>query len=241
MELTEGHLLGGKVVYAQPRTGFRSGIEPVLLAASVPARPGERVLEAGTGAGAALLCLAARLPGIGLAGVERDLALASLAAANAMRNGFWPRLQVVAGDAAALPFHRHAFDHAISNPPYHPDAGSPSPDPLRARAKQASPTLLDAWAGSLAASIRPQGTLTFILPAAHLSLGIGALSGAGCGSITLVPLWKRRGQPARLLLLRGIRGGRGAARVLSGLVLHAGNGFTPEAEAILRRGERLDG
>ena len=54
MEVTQGHLLGGRVRYAQPRSGFRSGIEPVLLAAAVPARPGERVLEAGSGAGAAL-------------------------------------------------------------------------------------------------------------------------------------------------------------------------------------------
>ncbi|HLB98700.1 MAG TPA: SAM-dependent methyltransferase, partial [Acetobacteraceae bacterium] len=61
MKLTEGHLLGGRVRYAQPREGFRSGIEPVMLAAAVPARTGERVLEAGSGAGAALLCLAARV------------------------------------------------------------------------------------------------------------------------------------------------------------------------------------
>jgi tRNA1Val (adenine37-N6)-methyltransferase len=53
MVTTEGHLLGGRIRYRQPDTGFRSGLEPVLLAASVPARPGEHVLEAGTGAGAA--------------------------------------------------------------------------------------------------------------------------------------------------------------------------------------------
>ena len=61
---TDGHLLGGRVSYAQPREGFRSGIEPVLLAAAIPARPGEHVLEGGSGAGAALLCLAARVPGL---------------------------------------------------------------------------------------------------------------------------------------------------------------------------------
>src|SRR5277367_7136876 len=82
MELTEGHLLGGRVRYAQPRDGFRSGIEPVLLAAAVPARAGERVLEVGSGAGAALLCLAARVSGVVGLGLERDAALAALAADN---------------------------------------------------------------------------------------------------------------------------------------------------------------
>ena len=70
MDVTEGHLLGGRVRYAQPRVGYRTGIEPVLLAAAVAARAGERVLEAGCGAGAGLLCLAARVPGITGLGVE---------------------------------------------------------------------------------------------------------------------------------------------------------------------------
>ncbi|MCX7381847.1 MAG: SAM-dependent methyltransferase, partial [Alphaproteobacteria bacterium] len=65
------HLLGGRVVHSQPELGHRTGVEPVLLAAFVPARPGERVLEGGSGAGAGLLCLAARVAVSGL-GVEID-------------------------------------------------------------------------------------------------------------------------------------------------------------------------
>ena len=44
-EITEGTLLGGRLRYNQPKLGFRSGIEPVFLAAMVPARAGERVLK----------------------------------------------------------------------------------------------------------------------------------------------------------------------------------------------------
>src|SRR5712671_2631554 len=88
MATTEGHLLGGRLVYRQPVSGFRSGIEPILLAASIPARAGEHVLEAGTGAGAALLCLTARVPGVHATGVEMDMTMAELAAANAKANGF---------------------------------------------------------------------------------------------------------------------------------------------------------
>ncbi len=101
LEVTQGHLLGGRVRYAQPRSGFRSGIEPVLLAAAIPARPGERVLEAGSGAGAALLCLAARVAGISGLGVERDPALVEIAASNAAANG-WGELAFLAADIADL-------------------------------------------------------------------------------------------------------------------------------------------
>ncbi len=115
MQTTAGTLLGGRVRYAQPARGFRSGIEPVLLAASVPARPGEIVLEGGSGAGAALLCLAMRVPGLRGVGIERDPALAALAQANAGANAV-PGVEVVAGDVLALPV-RGPFDHAFANPP----------------------------------------------------------------------------------------------------------------------------
>ncbi len=80
---TQYHLLGGRVSYIQPAEGFRAGIEPILLAAAVPARSGERVLEAGSGAGAALLCLAARVPGVLGFGVEQEARLVLLAIDNA--------------------------------------------------------------------------------------------------------------------------------------------------------------
>ena len=85
-----------------PGAGFRSGIEPVLLAAAIPARPGARVLEGGSGAGAALLCLAARVPGVHGLGIEQDPALVALARQNAAANG-WPDLRFMAADIASLP------------------------------------------------------------------------------------------------------------------------------------------
>ena len=128
MELTEGTLLGGRVRYAQPLEGYRTGIEPVFLAAAVPARAGEVVLEAGTGAGAGLLCLAARVPGVMGVGVERDAGMAALCRGNLRANGL--EFRVETGDVArAGQF--GPFDHAFGNPPWHDPAGTRSPDSLR--------------------------------------------------------------------------------------------------------------
>ena len=59
---TEDRLLGGRIRLRQPATGYRVAIDPVFLAASVPAEPHQLVLDVGCGAGAAMLCLAARVP-----------------------------------------------------------------------------------------------------------------------------------------------------------------------------------
>ncbi|MBF0393554.1 MAG: methyltransferase, partial [Alphaproteobacteria bacterium] len=62
MTFTDDTLLDGRVRLRQPTHGYRAAIDPVFLAAAVPAGAGQRVLDAGCGAGAALLCLCARVP-----------------------------------------------------------------------------------------------------------------------------------------------------------------------------------
>jgi tRNA1Val (adenine37-N6)-methyltransferase len=238
MEVTDGHLLNGRVRYAQPADGFRSGIEPVLLAASVPARAGEHMLEAGTGAGAALLCLMARVPGISGLGVERDPELAALAARNAAANG-WAGLTFRAGDIADLA-EAGLFHHACANPPYHAGGGTGSPDARRDSARRAAPELFGVWAVAMAHSLRHRGTLTWIVAAAVVPVCLAAMDKAGCAPACLLPLWPRAGTAAKLVLLRGIKGGRVPFRVAGGLVLHdRSGGFTPEADAILRDGQAL--
>ena len=239
MRVTEGHLLNGQVRYAQPAEGFRSGIEPVLLAASVLARPGERVLEAGSGAGAALLCLAARVPGLTGVGLERDADLAAIAAHNAAANR-QDGLTFVAADITQPPA-CGVFDHAMANPPYHAAGGTASPDPRRDRARRAPTALFALWAAAMGRQLRRRGTLTWIVTAAAAPGCMAALAAARCPPAAILPLWPRQGRAARLVLLRGIRDGRGPFRVLPGLVLHDSTGrFTPEADAILRDGQALD-
>jgi tRNA1Val (adenine37-N6)-methyltransferase len=237
-ETTEGHLLDGRVRYAQPREGFRSGIEPVLLSAAIPARSGECVLEAGSGAGAALLCLFARVPGIRAIGIEQNALLVNLARRNAEANG-WSQLRFEVTDIGALS-ELGQFDHACANPPYHPSGGTLSPDDRRNVAKRGPRSLLGEWARSLAQHLRPRGTLTFILPAALLPQALAAFNQADCRATVTLPLWPKAGHPAKLMLLRGVKGSRSPFRLLPGLVLHNGDGtFTAEAEAVLRGGSPL--
>jgi tRNA1(Val) A37 N6-methylase TrmN6 len=232
-------LLGGRVRLTQPAQGYRAAIDPVLLAASVPAAANEAVLEGGLGAGAAALCLLARVPGASVTGVEIDPAMAGLAAANAAANE--AALEVVNADL--LGFRQGRFAHAMANPPFQ-EAGSGSASPLTARRRadrEAAPGALGAWVAALARRLEARGTLTLVLPAARLSEAAAAMREAGLGAVTLLPLWPRADEPAKRMLLRGVKTARGPDRVLPGLVLHQASGAYTEATlAVLRHGAALD-
>ena len=78
------------------------------------------------------------------------------------------------------------------------------------------------------------------MPAAMLPDCAQAFASAGCPATAMLPLWPRAGCQAKLVLLRGVKGGKTPFRVLPGLVLHdAEGGFAQEAEAILRHGQAL--
>ncbi len=233
-----GTLLGGKICYRQKVDGYRTGIEPVLLAACVPARPGDRVVEAGTGAGAGLLALSARVGGLSGLGIERDPEMAAIATENLAANDC-RGLHVLAQDVTS--WHADcAYDHAFANPPWHADAGTQSPSQSRRAAKMAAPGLLSRWTVALSRALRPRGTLSLVLPSALLAEGIAALVDADCREVMLVPFWTRSGEAARLVVLSGVRQGGGGSRLLPGLVLHrADGGYTEEAEFILRSGGGL--
>ena len=191
------------------------------------------MVEGGSGAGAALLCLAVRVPGIRGLGVELDPDLTAMAQANAAASNV-DGVSFVAADLLTLT-PPGVFDHAMANPPYHPAAGTASPRPARELAKRARPGLLRDWTATLAALLRHRGTLTLILPAASLPEALNALHTARCTPTSVLPLWPTVGRKAKLILLHGVKDGRAPLQLLPGLVLHATTGgFTPETEAVLR-------
>jgi len=228
-------LLGGMVRLRQPDHGLRAGLDAVMLAASVDARPGQVVLDAGCGPGGVFLSVLARCPGARAVAVERDPALAALARENAALNGWAERVEVLEGDVAdpGLRARLPRCDHAVSNPPYWP-GGSVPPEALRAGATHDDGLGLDAWAGLLASSLRSGGWAAMVLPAARMDEGMAALRGVRLGGITLLPLWPRAGLAAKRVLIRARQGSRSPASVLPGLVLHGENGWTAEADAVLR-------
>jgi tRNA1(Val) A37 N6-methylase TrmN6 len=237
MNVTADKFIGGRVVMRQMDSGFRSGLDAVMLAASVPAKEGEEVLELGAGAGAASLCLARRVK-CSVFGIEIDPALAALADENAAENDLSDSVRFMAGDVLDMPAElRRSFEHVMCNPPFHDEDGQTSPDAGRALALQDRGLLADWLTGGMKRVVS-NGTFTAILRADRMNEALTALGERG---VTVFPLWPRAGDAAKRILIRAVKGSRAPFALLPGLVLHeAGSNYTRAANAILRDGHALE-
>jgi tRNA1(Val) A37 N6-methylase TrmN6 len=221
---------------AQPRKGFRAGHDTVLLAASVPAKAGSRVLELGAGAGVASLCLAWRVPGVCVTGIEIDPELVALANENAERNGMADRVRFECGDAASLGG-SPAFDHVFFNPPFHPASGEQSPSQRRDVAMRDAANAIADWTRNALALTRPEGTVTAILRADRAEEML--VAGDAKGTV-LFPLFPRAGEAPKRTIIQFQKGSQEPRRVTAGLILHEQDGRNSEtAEAVLRHGAVL--
>lgn len=243
--LTQDAFLGGKLRIWQPKSGYRAGIDPVLLAASVAARASQSVLELGCGAGVASLCLARRVPGLHLFGAELQTAYAQVARRNAAENGI--EMTVFTADLRHLPpaLRERSFDHVIANPPYFiGDQRSCARDDGRETALAGATPLVD-WIDAAARRLAPKGWLSVIMDAARLPDLLGVCDGR-FGSLSLFPLAPRHGRAARLVILRARKGGRALFRLNAPLILHHGahhdgdrESYAPHLRAVLRDGAPL--
>jgi tRNA1(Val) A37 N6-methylase TrmN6 len=235
--VTEDRLLDGRVSLRQGARGYRAGLDAALLAAACDAQAGQRVLEAGCGAGAALLAAAARRAGAVFVGLERDPGALALAQANIAANGLAGRVSATAGDVARR-FAELAlapFDAALANPPFFDDARAlRGPAPERRDAWLADDGLA-AWTGFLAKAVREGGTITVIHRADRLGDLLDLMS-IKAGSIQVRPIHPFADAPAKRVLVRAVKTGKAPLRLLPPLVLHERGGakHTREAEAILR-------
>lgn len=235
--ITEDGLLNGRIRLRQPARGYRAGLDAALLAAACDANPGQRVIEAGCGAGGALLAAAARRPGVSFTGVERDPRAAALARENVALNGLGERVAIVEGDVAlrfaglGLP----PFDAAMANPPFFDDpAALRGPAPERRGAWMADDGL-EAWIGFLSKAVREGGSITVIHRADRLG-DILALLSPKAGSIQIRPIHPFADEPAKRVLVRAVKTGKAPLQLLPPLILHDRDGgkHRPEVEAILR-------
>ena len=241
--VTEDQILGGKITILQPKKGYRVAIDPMLMAASVPAKTGDKASEIGVGSGAATFCLAVRVPDVQLVGVELQIELFQLAKAAVGINHLDGRIKLVNSDLLDCPNDKvkdGEFDHVMANPPYLKQGTAiASPNPQIERAHIESKAILSDWIMFAIRKLRKGGTITLIHRYDRKDEIVAELS-KFTGDLNLFPLLPKKGESSKRIIIQAVKGAEGAIRISSGLILHEQSGkFTKEAISILKDGQEL--
>lgn len=245
-DVTVDHFLGGRISVLQPARGHhRSGLEAVLLGASMAADTTGMLVDLGAGVGVAGLCAASRCPRLQVTLVERESDLVAMASETLdleANKAFRDRVSACQIDIAApeaeriaAGLQREAADLVVSNPPFDAGGGgTASPEPARRRA-HIRDTDLKEWFRAAAWLLKPAGAFVMIGRATSLPECLAAADGR-FGSLTILPIHPRPGLAAERIMLRGVKGRSGPPRLLPGLVLHgaAGSAFSDSVDAVLR-------
>lgn len=239
--VTDDEFLGGALKIYQSKAGFRSGIDAILLAASVPNRGVKvRVLEAGCGAGVVSLAIAKRCDAAFVEGIEIEPVNAELAKRNVRRNELSDRVSIHFGDLCdpvtkleISGLKRNSYDYVIANPPFYTEGKTRvSSNPLRLRARRALDNTLEEWVRFMTAMAAPKGVFSMIHCADRLDDLFSVLAGR-FGGIRVLPLYPKANVPANRVLVQGIKGSRAPLKILPGLTLHDATGaYVPEVKAV---------
>ena len=236
LDLTEDTFFNGRIKVLQHREGYRFSIDAVLLAAFSAPEAEDRIVDLGTGCGIIPLILGYRHPAVSITGIEVQPELASLAAQNVEANGMKERLTIIRTDMRSLSIQAVSgpVDLVISNPPYRKGrSGRVNPHPQRAVARHEILATLQDVAGAAARLLGIGGRFAIVYPAERITDLLTNLRSAGIEPKHIQTVHAKSQDPARLVLVSGIKGGGPGATVHEPLVIYRPNGtYTDRVQAM---------
>ena len=249
-ETTTDDFYRGAFKAVQPvGTGHRSGLDALLIAASLPQDAAGCLADLGSGAGVAALAAVCSNPRLEAVLVEKNPLMADLARKTLkLRQNlqFASRTKVLETDVTLSGTKRLAgglqnevFDYVIMNPPYNQPALRASPDALKSEAHVMGLSGLDAWMRTAAAIMKPAATLVLIYRTEKIGEVLACCQGRFGGQV-VVPVHSRHDEPAKRILVKMTKGSRAPLSIMPGFVTHDSNGLaTPQAVALLNGEARI--
>ncbi len=243
IEHTINNVLGGALRLAQPVKGFRFGTDSVLLSSAVPAAPGHKVLDLGTGSGVVAACIAHRVQETYVVAVDISADMVAIASWNMIHNNLNMQTSIIRADVekGVLDIADNSFDHVVFNPPYFdPKSHQRAVGDVRSMARQGSGVGLDMWFKTARRYLKPNGTISVVMRTSQLD-SIFYLLRSGFGGVEVFPFWPKRGSLSKTVVVRGVKGSKSETKLYPGIVLHNSDGSQTDAACqVLMSGMRLD-
>jgi len=215
--------LEGRLQIIQSEDGYRFSIDAILLSEFVTIRPGDRVMDLGTGCGIIPLILLLTRPVGHAVGLEIQGELAFQAVRNVRLNRLGHRIDIVRGDIRCPPLAGASADVVICNPPYRKmRSGRINPDPRRAIARHELLTSIDDILRSAGFLLKKKGRFALIYPAVRLTDILVRLRQMKLEPKRIQLNYPGLDSDAKLALIEATQGGRPGVEVLPPL-LRQGN------------------
>jgi tRNA1Val (adenine37-N6)-methyltransferase len=234
---TEDRFFNGALCVRQDRKGYRFSIDAAIAAYGVTPKAGETIVDLGTGCGIIPLILAYRHADIKVFGVEIQEGLADLARFNINQNQFEKRIKVLHADMRSLQpgLLNSPVEWVVCNPPYRPpNSGRVNPDRQRALARHEININLNQMIQSADRLLSPGGRLVTIYPAERLVEVLCEMHSRRIEPKWIQMIHSRSGESARLVMVRGVKGGRPGVTIEDPLIIYKPNGsYTSQMEAMM--------
>jgi tRNA1Val (adenine37-N6)-methyltransferase len=235
---TTDTFFNGKIRITQDRTGYRFSIDAILLAYFADPRPGDKVLDLGTGCGIIPLIMAYRVPDLAIYGVEVQTELAGLAVSNVRENRLEDRITVFCTDMKLLRPVMTAgpVDLVVCNPPFRRrGSGRINPDAQRAVARHEIKANLGDIIQTSHRMLRTAGRLVLIYTAGRLTDILSRMRSDGIEPKFIRMIHSRQDTEAALTLIEGVKGGRPDLKIAPPLIIYdQKNDYTDEVESMFR-------
>lgn len=225
--ITTDTFFDGKVTLCQMQKGYRFSIDAVLLAAVVHPKPGEVVMDMGTGCGVVPVIVAFRNPGVRCIGIELQSSLARLAEQNVTANHMQDQIRILHQDMRCLKQDaiEGPVDWIVSNPPYRPvDSGRMNPGAERAVARHEIHLCLKDLMQVCRGVLKTGGRLAVIYPVERLVDLLAEMRSAGIEPKWMQSVHSHKADAAKLVLVKGMMRGKPGLKVSPPLVIYDDHG-----------------
>lgn len=211
---------------------FCFGMDAVLLSAFARVKPGECVLDLGTGTGILPILFAAKTRGKHFTGLEIQEESADMARRSVIHNHLEEQVEIVTGDIkeASEIFGGSSFDVISTNPPYMIGGhGLANPESVKAIARHEVLCTLDDILRESAKILRPGGRFYMVHRPFRLAEILSGMCAAGLEPKRMRLVYPYVDKEPNMVLIEGIRGAKSRMTVEPPLIVYEKNGvYTQE-------------
>lgn len=208
----------------QDKDSFCFGMDAVLLSGFAEVKPGESVVDFGTGTGILPILLEAKTEGEKFVGLEIQSDSVDMAKRSVQYNDLEDKIEIVEGDIknASEIFGKDSFDVVVTNPPYMSENnGLENPEEPKAIARHEIKCTLEDVIREAAAVLKPQGRFYMVHRPRRLADAMELMREYKIEPKRIRMVYPYADKAANLVLIEGARGGKPMLNIEEPLIVYS--------------------